>query len=100
MPQAHRVTHSTPPHPPAAAGSDFDAAERLSADDLASRLDAQALASALARQQAAAAALRRQPGICANCGEACLPLAAYCDEDCRGEHEHRQTILRRQGRAR
>ena|GEM_PF-1126230 len=93
------MTTSTTTDPAETPGSDFAADERLSADDLASRLEGQALASALAKHRTAAAGLRRQPGICANCSETCLPLAVYCDDECRGEHERRVQILRRQGRS-
>lgn len=73
---------------------------RLSADDQATQRSEQFLAAALFRQRRDAAADRRQPGVCASCGERCLPLAVYCDDDCRQEHERRQAILRRQGLAR
>ncbi len=77
-----------------------DTTERLSADDQATQRSEQFLAAALFRQRRDAAADRRQPGVCASCGEQCLPLAVYCDDDCRQEHERRQAILRRQGLAR
>lgn len=32
------------------------------------------------------------PGVCTNCGQACLPCAVYCDEDCRADHEARQAV--------
>ncbi len=93
------MTDSTPTDAADLAHAAADCSERLSADDLASRLDAQGLASALARQRDAAAALHHKPGTCASCDAKCLPLAVYCDDECRAEHERRQAILRRQGRA-
>lgn len=68
--------------------------ERLSDDDLATRREEEFRALAL-RQAAEAGAVRATPGSCANCGEACLPQAVYCDADCRADHERR---LRVQGR--
>lgn len=93
------MTHSTPTGPHPDAGEAFDANERLSGDDLATRLEGQALASALAQQGAAAASQRHRPGKCANCQQPCLPLAVYCDDDCRDDHERRVAIRRRQGLA-
>lgn len=77
-----------------------DASERLSADDMATVREAEFLADALTSQRliAARAAMRR-PGVCTNCGEVCLPTAAYCDEDCRADHEHRLTVAARTGRS-
>lgn len=77
-----------------------DGAERLSADDQATQREGQFLAAALAAQQQLAARPRHQPGVCANCKAQCLPLAVFCDEDCRADLEHRQRVLQRQGRAR
>jgi hypothetical protein len=77
-----------------------DGAERLSADDQATQREGQFLAAALAAQHQQAARLRHAPGVCANCQARCLPLAVFCDEDCRADHEHRQRVLQRQGRAR
>lgn len=93
------VNHSTSTSPTDEPADAPDPHERLSADDLATRREAQFLAQALGVQQQAAKATRSQPGRCANCGETCLPLAVYCDDECRADHEHRQSILRRQGRA-
>lgn len=78
-----------------------DQAERLSADDQATQREAEFLAAARAQvqRQTAAAALRRTPGVCTFCGARCLPLAVYCDDDCRRDHEAEQLVLRRQGRA-
>jgi hypothetical protein len=39
------------------------------------------------------------PGVCTNCGQACLPLAVYCDELCREDHEWRLRAAVRGGRA-
>lgn len=77
-----------------------DSTERLSADDQATQREGQFLAAALAAQQQAAARHRHTPGVCANCQARCLPLAVFCDEDCRADHEHRQRVLQRQGRSR
>jgi len=77
-----------------------DGSERLSADDQATQREGQFLAAALAAQAQLAAQMRHTPGVCANCQARCLPLAVFCDEDCRTDHEHRQRVLQRQGRAR
>jgi len=74
-----------------------DSAERLSADDLATLRAEQFTAAALAAHRGGAQPSR--PGTCANCGCGCLPAAVYCDDDCRADHQHRQGVLRRQGRA-
>lgn len=101
VPLATRVNHSTLiPSGDDAADARPDGTERLSADDQATQREAQFLAAALQAQQLAGAAHRHTPGRCANCGELCLPLAVYCDPECRSEHEERQAVLRRQGRAR
>lgn len=84
----HRLGDAPDPH------------ERLSADDLATQREGQFLAAALAAQHQQAAHQRHAPGVCANCLARCLPLAVFCDEDCRADHEHRQRVLQRQGRAR
>ena len=86
--------------PPPTIAAAVDGAERLSADDQASQREAQFLAAALQAQAQQAAAHRRQPGVCANCSAQCLPLAVFCDEDCRADYEDRQRVLRRQGRTR
>ena len=80
--------------------NDVDGTERLSADDQATLREGQFLAAALAAQQQRTAAQSHTPGVCANCQQRCLPLAVFCDEDCRADHEDRQAVLRRQGRAR
>ena len=72
-----------------------DQGERLSADDEATRTEAQFFDRAMEIHAArAAAAPRGTPGVCMNCGECCLPLAVYCDADCRLDHEHRQGLPR------
>ena len=72
-----------------------DPAERLSADDQATQRDAEFLHRAMLQQQLAAAAMPRAvQGVCTNCREACLPLAVYCDEDCRADHEFREARAR------
>lgn len=74
-----------------------DTTERLGPDDLATLREAQHLQAALAAQR-----LRAQrgegdkPGTCSNCGAACLPLAVYCDDDCRQDHQHRTAVRSRQ----
>lgn len=75
-----------------------DPSERLSADDMATQREGQFLAAALQRQREAAKTPRRTPGVCANCGDGINLLAAYCDDECRADHERRQTVLARQGR--
>ena len=77
-----------------------DGTERLSADDQATQREAQFLAAALQAARGAAAVVPPPRGVCANCLAPCLPLATYCDEDCRADHECRLATLRRQGRAR
>lgn len=67
----------------------YDTSERLSADDMATRREAEFLAAALRVQAGRAAATAHTPGVCGNCREVCLPLAVYCDEDCRADHEWR-----------
>lgn len=74
-----------------------DTSERLGADDMATVHEEQLREAALLDQQRAAARLRSTPGVCMNCGSACLPAAVYCDADCRADHEARVTTLRRQG---
>lgn len=74
-----------------------DASERLSADDLACLHADQLLnAAMLDHQRAAAKVESSRPGVCMNCGSVCLPLAVYCDDDCRSDHEHRVQTQRRQ----
>ena len=83
-------------HDPAA-----DTCERLGADDMATRREGEFLAAALLAQSRAAAAAATHaatPGRCANCRATCLPLAVYCDADCRADHEQRRRVLARQGR--
>lgn len=78
-----------------------DQAERLSADDMATRREGEFLEAALQAQRAGAALAAAQAGAtgrCANCGERCAPLARYCDDECRADHEQRQRVLARQGR--
>lgn len=80
---------------------DADPCERLSADDTATRREGDFLAAALQAQRAGAALAAAHAGAtgrCANCGERCAPLARYCDDECRADHEQRQRVLARQGR--
>lgn len=81
--------------------SDRDASERLGADDMATRREGEFLAAALkAQARRAAAEPGTKPGTCANCGEVCLPLAVYCDAECRADDEQRRRMLARQGKGR
>ena len=72
-----------------------DPCERLSADDQATQREAEFRQHAMLQQQGRVA---RTPaavqGVCTNCGEPCLPLAVYCDEDCRADHEFREARAR------
>lgn len=77
-----------------------DTSERLGADDMATVHEEQLREAAMLEQQRSAARLRSTPGVCTNCGAACLPAAVYCDADCREDHEDRVQTLRRQGAAR
>lgn len=78
---------------------DRDTTERLGADDMATLHEQQFLqAAVLGSQRAAAREPRSVPGVCTNCGEACLPSAVYCDDDCRSDHQHRVTVRARQVR--
>lgn len=70
----------------------IDPNERLSPDDLATRREAEFLHRALLRQAAAARVPASKPGVCTNCGEACLPPAVYCDADCKLDHEARLRV--------
>lgn len=76
-----------------------DPGERLSEDDQATQREAEFLSRALLNQKLAAA---RQPaavpGVCTNCGERCLPLAVYCDPECREDHQVRLEHAARSGR--
>lgn len=75
-----------------------DGADRLSADDMATLREGQFLAASLARQAAAGVRRIGRPGWCTWCASVCLPLAVYCDDECRIDHEARQRTLHRQGR--
>lgn len=76
-----------------------DTSERLSPDDQATLREEQFLQFARITQMAiAAAAPRSRQGVCSNCGEACMPHVVYCDDDCRTDHQHRESVLKRQGR--
>lgn len=71
--------------------------ERLGLDDMATRREEEFRAAALRSQALKAAAETAAPGTCANCGHRCLPLAVYCDPDCRADHERRLRVRARQG---
>ena len=77
--------------------ADRDATERLGADDMATLHEVQLREAALLEQSLRAQTERSTPGVCSNCGAECLPLAVYCDDDCRSDHEHRLRVLRRAG---
>lgn len=77
-----------------------DTTERLGPDDMASLREQQHLEAALIGQAARAERSRGVPGVCSNCSDTCHPCAVYCDEDCRTDHEHRESTLARQGRSR
>lgn len=72
--------------------------ERLAdPEDQAQRAADMFLDQALAGQQLRAAKAKQgTPGVCSNCGEACLPTAVYCDVHCREDHEARQRSEQRQ----
>jgi len=72
--------------------------ERVSEEDQAARASELFLDAALRRQQRAACKRASEPGVCTNCGSACLPQAVYCDQACREDHEHRLALEQRQGR--
>lgn len=78
---------------------EVDTSERLGPDDMATRREQEFLSAALQAQADKAAAVQRRPGVCMNCGAQCLPLAVYCDDWCRADHERRRLVLARQGRA-
>lgn len=63
--------------------------ERLREDDMPQRREEEFRALALRNQQRAACKRASEPGVCTNCGSVCLPLAVYCDADCRDDHEAR-----------
>jgi hypothetical protein len=78
-----------------------DQSERLGPDDAATRHEGEFLSIALLQQRLrAGATAAAEPGVCTNCGEHCLPLAVYCDEDCRADHEQRLVANTREGRGR
>jgi len=69
--------------------------ERPGEEDMASRREEEFRALALRQQQQRASCRRAsQPGVCTNCGNACLPTAVYCDADCRDDHERRLALPR------
>ena len=67
-----------------------DPTERVVEDDQAAHRAAEFREHALLNQRLAALRLpAARPGVCTNCLERCLPLAVYCDDDCRADHERR-----------
>lgn len=78
-----------------------DPTERLSEDDQATQREAEFLARAMLNQKLRAASLPAAvPGVCTNCLAQCLPLAVYCDTECREDHQVRLEIEARTGRRR
>lgn len=76
-----------------------DATEVLTPEDQAARHAELQLQAALANHAHAARQTPQPvPGCCANCGEACHPLAVYCDADCRADHEDRLKARQRNGK--
>jgi hypothetical protein len=49
------------------------------------------------REQRARVESRQRAGTCTNCKAPCLPLAVYCDTECRADDEKRQAASRRTG---
>ena len=76
-----------------------DQAERLSEDDQAVQREAEFRSLAFLQHRLRAAGQRPAvPGVCTNCDERCLPLAVYCDPECRDDHERRLVLgLRERG---
>lgn len=72
-----------------------DPTERLSADDMATRREEEFRAAALMQARVGPAGT---PGVCSNCDAPCLPLAVYCDQACRADHERRRAADRIAGR--
>lgn len=68
--------------------------ERVVEDDQGAHRAAQFQERALLQQRLRAARQpAAEPGVCTNCRSACLPLAVYCDTDCRADHELRLRAL-------
>ena len=79
---------------------DREPRERLVEDDQAAQRAADFRDRALLNQRLRA--LRQplsEPGVCTNCANTCLPLAVYCDESCREDHELRLRAIVRAGKA-
>lgn len=75
-----------------------DPTDRVMEDDQAAYRAQEFRERALLIQRLHAAnGLASVPGHCANCGEPCLPLAVYCDADCRDDHEFRLALVSRIG---
>ena len=86
------MTHTLAP------GGERDRCEVRTADDQAADREEEFRELALLNQRLAGARLARAvPGVCTNCSEPCLPLAVYCDEDCRADHEHREARVAARG---
>lgn len=76
---------------------DVDASERLSADDMATRREEEFRAAAWEKVKAEGGMVIER-GVCVYCAAACLPLAVYCDAECRLGHERLLAAQVRQGR--
>jgi len=78
-----------------------DGTERIVQDDQAAHRAAEFRDQSLLSQRLRALRLpAAQAGVCTNCDEACLPLAVYCEESCRDDHEARLRSLENAGRVR
>ena len=94
VPDAHQLPERQPL-------TDHDTTERLGVDDMAAVCAEEHLSAAmLGHQRSVLATQASAPGVCSNCGAACLPAAVYCDDDCRQDHEARLQTQRRQGSSR
>lgn len=77
---------------------EWDRTELRSDDDLAAHRADEFQALALIEHQGRAMASPALPrGVCASCGERCLPAAVYCDAECRADHELQLAARRRNG---
>ena len=77
---------------------EWDRTELRSQDDLAAHRADEFQALALLEHGSRALAAPSLPrGVCASCGERCVPAAVYCDADCRADHELQLDARRRNG---
>ena len=62
----------------------------MQSHDMATRREEEHRDRALLNQRLRALGMpASRAGVCANCDDECLPLAVYCDPDCRTDHEAR-----------